>query len=218
MDEETSDATIQSESPGPRAPADRGPILNSARACCLPDCRTADVAVVAFWLVSVWKSNLRRFPPESTRRPSRHQRDCWSSRSSASACGFAGSLAPPRRAGSRRGPSNSRRTRVRDTGIGKEIAPFCYLLLSCSRRPQAARPPGSVASSNRLLACRLPTGRRLLSRCSGWTSWPGREKDLRSFPFVMKNKSLCLVSLQAASPLPVFMLFWPDCSAAALPL
>jgi len=76
MDEETSDATIQSESPGPRAPADRGPILNSARACCLPDCRAADVAVVAFWLVSVWKSNLRRFPPESTRRPSRHQRDC----------------------------------------------------------------------------------------------------------------------------------------------
>ena len=51
MDEETSDATIQSESPGPRAPADRGPILNSARACCLPDCRAADVAVVAFWLV-----------------------------------------------------------------------------------------------------------------------------------------------------------------------
>ena len=48
MDEETSDATIQSESPGPRAPADRGPILNSARACCLPDCRAADVAVVAF--------------------------------------------------------------------------------------------------------------------------------------------------------------------------
>ena len=52
MDEETPDATIQSESPGPRAPADRGPILNSARACCLPDCRAADVAVVAFWLVS----------------------------------------------------------------------------------------------------------------------------------------------------------------------
>ena len=51
MDEETSAATIQSESPGPRAPADRGPILNSARACCLPDCRAADVAVVAFWLV-----------------------------------------------------------------------------------------------------------------------------------------------------------------------
>ena len=70
MDEETSDATIQSESPGPRAPADRGPILNSARACCLPDCRAADVAVVAFWLVSVWKSNLRRFPPESTRAAS----------------------------------------------------------------------------------------------------------------------------------------------------
>ena len=53
----------------------------------------------------------------------------------------------------------------------------------------------------------------MLSRCSGWTSWPGREKDLRSFPFVMKNKSLCLVSLQAASPLPAaFMLFWPDCA------
>ena len=51
MDEETSAATIQSESPGPRAPADGGPILNSARACCLPDCRAADVAVVAFWLV-----------------------------------------------------------------------------------------------------------------------------------------------------------------------
>ena len=47
MDEEPSDATIQSESPGPRAPADRGPILNSARACCLPDCRAADVAVGA---------------------------------------------------------------------------------------------------------------------------------------------------------------------------
>ena len=45
MDEETSDATIQSESPGPRAPADRGPILNSARACCLPDCRAADVVL-----------------------------------------------------------------------------------------------------------------------------------------------------------------------------
>ena len=51
MDEETSDATIQSESPGPRAPADGGPILNRARACCIPDCRAADVAVVAFWLV-----------------------------------------------------------------------------------------------------------------------------------------------------------------------
>ena len=51
MDEETSAATIQSESPGPRAPADGGPILNRARACCIPDCRAADVAVVAFWLV-----------------------------------------------------------------------------------------------------------------------------------------------------------------------
>ena len=39
-----------------------------------------------------------------------------------------------------------------------------YLLLSCSFVPQAARPPGSVASSNRLLAYRLPVGRRLLSR------------------------------------------------------
>ena len=55
--------------------------------------------------------------------------------------------------------------------------------------PQAARPPGSVASSNRLLAYRLSsTGRTLLSRCSGWTSWPGREKDLRSFPFVMEKE------------------------------
>ena len=51
MDEETSAATIQSESPGPRAPADGGPVLNRARACCVPDCRAADVAVVAFWLV-----------------------------------------------------------------------------------------------------------------------------------------------------------------------
>ena len=51
VDEETSAATIQSESPGPRAPADGGPVLNRARACCVPDCRAADVAVVAFWLV-----------------------------------------------------------------------------------------------------------------------------------------------------------------------
>ncbi len=40
-----------------------------------------------------------------------------------------------------------------------------------------------------------------------------------SSELAFKNKSLCLVSLQAASPLPAaFKLFWPDCSAAALPL
>ena len=152
MDEETSDATVQSESPGPRAPADGGPILNRARACCLPDCRAADVAVVAFWLVCL-------------------------------ACFLAGlwerTMLPMR--------SKSRADPIYYTGIVMiavgTLVLLCYFVVRLERVrsaartpfspiPQAARPPGSVASSNRLLAYRLSsTGRTLLSRSSGlWAS------------------------------------------------
>jgi hypothetical protein len=55
------------------------PILLAANACS-DDKAAADRKnlLLYFVLASVWKSNLRRFRPESTRRPSRHRRDACS--------------------------------------------------------------------------------------------------------------------------------------------
>ena len=92
---------------------------------------------------------------------------------------------------------------LRTRGLHRKGAPYRPFATSSSPAPvvaQAARPSRSVARP--LIDYWLvgDRARRALSRCSSrWTSRlrAGRIEGRRRLAFVMKNKSLCLVSLQA---------------------